>query len=90
MTITFRLAALLAVVVHQVALAQAFPSPCINLVLSNPPGASGSLTYQQVALSAKDGHIIWVSHSHNHLTSLLDVKTSNWAKAIAAAKIKLD
>ena len=53
MTITFRygLAAWLAVLVHQAALAQAFPSRSI---------------------------------------SLLDVQTSSWAKAIVAAKIKLD
>lgn len=40
MTITFRygLAALLAVLVHQAALAQAFPSRSISLVVPNPPG----------------------------------------------------
>ena len=53
MTTNFRhgLAALLAVLVHQAALAQAFPS---------------------------------------RSNSLLNVQTSSWAKAIAAAKIKLD
>ena len=53
MTITFRygLAAWLAVLVHQAALAQAFPSRSI---------------------------------------SLLNLQTPSWAKAIAAAKIKLD
>lgn len=92
MTITFRygLAAWLAVLVHQAALAQAFPSRSISLVVPNPPGSSGNLAYQQVARSAKDGHSILVSYSGYHMTSLLDVRTSSWVKAIVAAKIKLD
>ncbi|MCX7234704.1 MAG: hypothetical protein NTY26_15015 [Burkholderiales bacterium] len=68
----------MAVLVHQAALSQAFPSRSI------------SLAYRQVARSAKDGHGILVLYSGYHMTSLLDVQTSSWAKAIAAAKIKLD